>query len=381
MPHYDWASAPARRGIATLPANPGSTQPSSAGHAQRDSPPAPGLHLTGGEAPLWLVVIAGALLVAAPQWLLGGLLALLDLLEHPRLAAFLVLAGPVLYVGLGWCWLRAVRRAASRPVPTGRRSGVRGATVLLAVVGQGLLVAYVLLDAQFMVRSLVDPMLGRTPLPTITLHDGGARLRLAGAFELGAKRALRKALDANPGVRMVELHSPGGLAVEGLAIGRLIESRGLDTFAPRHCHSACLMAFAGGTGRYITAATLMGMHSAGGPGATQDEIDHANRMSDGYLLARGVDPRVVEKAAYVPHDHIWVPEPWVLLASGLATDYRLADAPVATRWEARPAPGASRQLPAGPLPPHAATGSRRPREWCSLWGAAAWRATLPTRRP
>lgn len=283
--------------------------------------------LTQGEAPLPLVIASGALFVAAPLALIDALFTSLDLLEQARLAAVLVLAENVLFVGGGWIWLRAIARAAAHGAHEASATWPSRLACVAAAVAQLALAWHVVTDAQYQVRWLIGPALGRSILPTVTVHDGGTRLRLEGAFTLGAKQLLRRSLDRHPGVRLVELDSPGGLVVEGLAIGRLIEARGLDTFAPRRCHSACVMAFAGGTGRFITAATVMAMHSAGGPGATEEGVAEANRFADTFLRERGVDRHLVDKGSAVPYESAWIPEAWVLLASGLATDYRSPDVP------------------------------------------------------
>lgn len=280
-----------------------------------------------GEAPLMLVIASGALFMAVPMALIDALFTSLDLLEQARLAAVLVLAENVLFVVGGWIWLRAIGRAAARRTGEASVAWPSRLAQVAAVVAQLALAWHVMADVQYQVRWLIGPALGHSILPTVTVHDGGSRLRLEGAFTLGAKQLLRQSLDRHPGVRLVELDSPGGLVVEGLAIGRLIEARGLDTFAPRRCHSACVMAFAGGTGRFISADTRMGMHSAGGPGATEEGVAEANRVADAFLRERGVDRHLVDKGSAVPYESAWIPEAWVLLASGLATDYRPPDAP------------------------------------------------------
>jgi hypothetical protein len=342
-PLGDWVCAPLPRAAAT---------PSEQGVARRRSvrPSARGQALAlvrwlfQGRAPLPLVVAAGALCVAVPVELFGALLAGIDVLERPRLAAALAITETVLFVVLCWLWLRAIARTAAHRARECNADWISGLAGLAAGVAQLALAWHVVSDAQYTVRWLIGPALGDSRLPTITVHDNGTRLRLEGALELGAKHLLRKSLDAHRGVRLVELDSPGGLVIEGLAIGRLIEARGLDTFAPRRCHSACGMAFAGGAGRFITEATRMGMHSAGGTGATEEEIAEANRIADAYLGERGVDWYLIDKGSAVPHEGAWFPDAWVLLASGLATDYRLAGAPATTRYRtqaARGEPGAA----------------------------------------
>jgi hypothetical protein len=49
-------------------------------------------------------------------------------------------------------------------------------------------------------------------------------------------------------------------------------------------------------------------------------VDEANRRSDAFMAARGVDARVLAIGAATANDDIWFPAHSVLLASGLATE-------------------------------------------------------------
>jgi hypothetical protein len=80
-------------------------------------------------------------------------------------------------------------------------------------------------------------------------------------------------------------------------------------------------AFAGGRQRWIAPAARLGLHSAGGAGSSTASVAAANRSSDTFMAARGVDLRVLDKGSAIANSDIWFPEPMVLLASNLATDY------------------------------------------------------------
>ena len=121
-------------------------------------------------------------------------------------------------------------------------------------------------------------------------------------------------------MRTVRLESRGGRVAEGLALGRLLAERNLDTLVTGECSSACATAFTGGNRRLIGPAAHIGLHSAGGSGISAEHVDAANRRSDEFMAARGVDARVLEKGAATGHDEIWFPSHAVLLGSGLATD-------------------------------------------------------------
>ncbi|MCF6272415.1 MAG: hypothetical protein L3J37_04370 [Rhodobacteraceae bacterium] len=76
-------------------------------------------------------------------------------------------------------------------------------------------------------------------------------LVLDGNLESGAAVDFVRAL--TPEITTVELRSQGGYLAEGVAIGRLIRARGLNTVVPAgaRCLSACAEAFLGGVERRI----------------------------------------------------------------------------------------------------------------------------------
>jgi hypothetical protein len=91
----------------------------------------------------------------------------------------------------------------------------------------------------------------------------GLRVLIAeGAVTEGEASRLQQALiNAGP-VDEIWLSSPGGNSAEGLAMARVIRSRGLVTRVPRGyaCISACSTAFLGGVLRYVDNGALYGIH-------------------------------------------------------------------------------------------------------------------------
>jgi hypothetical protein len=155
----------------------------------------------------------------------------------------------------------------------------------------------------------------------VQVNPAKGELSVSGDLEFGTTRAVRAALDADRSLRTVRLESRGGRVAEGLALGRLLVDRNVDTLVTGECSSACVTAFAGGVRRLITPQARIGLHSAGGKGVSAENVAAANRSSDTFIANRGVDWSVLEKGAAVAHDSIWFPPPYVLLASGLATEY------------------------------------------------------------
>ena len=239
--------------------------------------------------------------------------------EAPWTAALLWLVEVVvLVVGVGW-WGMGVQRSAIRSVDHGGSTFV---ALLTGVVGFGafIWVGLFWLSSARHVWPDVKATLSGDLRPAVVTLERADVLAVQGDLEFGSMRAVRDALAAHPAVRTVRLESRGGRVAEGLALGRLIADRNLDTLVTGECSSACATAFAGGNRRLIGPAAHIGLHSAGGAGISAEHVDAANRRSDEFMAARGVDARVLAMGAATGHESIWFPSHGVLLASGLATE-------------------------------------------------------------
>jgi hypothetical protein len=274
-----------------------------------------------GELHLLVALVASAaavwLAVQALEWLGRRM----PLTEYPIGGATLWLVEVALLVlGALW-WGVGVARSA---IAHGAGGGSALVSLAAALTGLGAFAWIGLFwwqSARFVAGDVWATLTGDAPPATVTVEAGGARVLLAGDLEFGSMRALRAVLDAQPAIRTVRLDSRGGRVAEGLALGELIATRNLDTLVLTECSSACVTAFAGGRQRLIAPTARIGLHSAGGAGVSAAAAADANRRSDRFIAARGVDLRVLDKGARVAHDDIWFPEPVVLLASNLATDY------------------------------------------------------------
>ena len=77
----------------------------------------------------------------------------------------------------------------------------------------------------------------------LTVGPGGRDLRLAGDLAAGVAARVRAILAAHPRIARIHLTSDGGLVEEGAAIGALVAARGLATYVPDACASACTLIF------------------------------------------------------------------------------------------------------------------------------------------
>jgi hypothetical protein len=274
-----------------------------------------------GELHLLVALVASGALV----WLLVQALELavraLPMTEQPLAGAALWIGEVVLLVVGALWWGVGVLRSA---IGHGAAGGSALVSLAAALTGLGAFAwvgAFWWQSARHVAPDVWAVLTGTSPPATVRAEAGGRQLVIEGGLEFGSTRALRAALDAHAGVQVVRLESRGGRVAEGLAMGRLIAARNLDTLVRGECSSACVTAFAGGRQRLIAPTAKLGLHSAGGAGSSVAAVAAANRSSDEFIAARGVDLRVLEKGAAVANADIWFPEPLVLLASNLATDY------------------------------------------------------------
>ena len=92
--------------------------------------------------------------------------------------------------------------------------------------------------------------------------DGKTVLQASGAIERGESERLASAIVKAGVVDEVWLHSPGGVALEGPKMGRVIRKAGLLTRlrSGQACISSCSMAFLGGLLRVVEPGSHYGIH-------------------------------------------------------------------------------------------------------------------------
>lgn len=102
------------------------------------------------------------------------------------------------------------------------------------------------------------------PASALTLIDrGGGHAELRGRFDTGDELVFKQFL-AQPRaqrIRVLWLHSPGGILSSGLAIGKMVRQSGLATAVDAnaaYCDSACTLVFVAGAPRhYVNGASVM----------------------------------------------------------------------------------------------------------------------------
>jgi len=237
--------------------------------------------------------------------------------HHQRVAAESLLIVVLLLSATAWGMV-GVARTAIRAEDRGE-SLVRiyGAAGLVVACGMGTAGQFGLETGAWL-SALTPIKLGREPQAQIRVDQASGRLLIRGEFELGTTERVHDLLKANPAVRWVELDSPGGVAVEGLALGEVLAEQGVDTLVLRRCFSACISAFAGGNQRFLGPDGRLGLHSASL--ALRNSNKDVNEAHASFLKRRGVEQWLIDAERETPNSDLLVPGPATLLGSGLVTD-------------------------------------------------------------
>lgn len=154
------------------------------------------------------------------------------------------------------------------------------------------------------------------PDPRVTLIPGRREIEIAGPIKYGIARELKLLLEANPAVAQIRLESPGGRMAEANNIARLIADRRLVTIVESHCASACGIAFAAGSERWISASAKVGFHQ---PRLGTRPIPDARTPGREYFVRNGVPDEFIKAAFSHPHESMWYPSTGDLVKNNIVT--------------------------------------------------------------
>jgi hypothetical protein len=150
----------------------------------------------------------------------------------------------------------------------------------------------------------------------IRVLPGGSVIEISGSFSATVPQDFVTALAQTPQVRTVRLESPGGRIQPAIAIAKIIQSRGLDTYVGRFCVSACTLAFLGGHQRFLAPDARLGFHRAEAPNMPPEQTDAILRQA---YRALGVPPDFIDHVLQTPPDALWFPTPDELSDAGITT--------------------------------------------------------------
>jgi hypothetical protein len=229
------------------------------------------------------------------------------------LTIFISAIGPVWWcVGLMRCALRYQRE--HRSVLIAFLAFVGGASVMLNAA------ASTLSTGGEWILGWIDEVTHKREVVDVTHDPILGRLVLRGEIGFGSYKALQKALAIKPKLSLIQVESPGGYVIEGMAMAKLIQANGLDTVSMEKCASACTFLLAAGNERYLGPSARIGFHRSGMFGQTPSggwtQTDY--RMADFYR-ARGSNQDFIKLALDTPSNRIWVPDHSMMLDAGYAS--------------------------------------------------------------
>jgi hypothetical protein len=138
----------------------------------------------------------------------------------------------------------------------------------------------------------------------IRVLPGGKMLEISGSFSLAVPGDFVAALAQAPQVRTVLLESPGGYIQPAMAVKKIIQARGLDTYVGRFCASACTLAFLGGHQRFLAPDARLGFHQARPLDAPPEQADPILRQA---YSGAGVPAAFIEHILHTPPRELWFP--------------------------------------------------------------------------
>lgn len=283
----------------------------------------PFLRVWRGQVDLRATFFGGALAALVFEFLLVRFIAAVGNTDHYQgdyvfrewciaIAIFVSATGPIWWcVGLMRCALRYQRE---------QRSVVKA---FVAFMGASAIMAnatlWILSASSEWLSGWFDHVTNQNAVVEI-IHDPVlGRLVLRGEIGFGSYKALQKALSLQPKLPLIEVESPGGYVIEGMAMAKLIQASRLDTVSLEGCASACTLLLAAGNERYLGPEVRIGFHRSGlfghSPTTAWSATDY--KMADWYST-RGSKQNFIERALDTPSDQLWIPEHGAMLEAGYA---------------------------------------------------------------
>ena len=148
------------------------------------------------------------------------------------------------------------------------------------------------------------------------------RVVAIGRIGYGSAAALEKVFREHPTLKLLELHSPGGLVSEEHQLELLVQRLHLDTVVLRECYSAYTTVFLEGERRFVGEEAEFGFHQSGYKGKPRTEKWTVNEsLASIFFHEKGVDSNFSRVALNTPYDEMWTPSPLALKDAGYATDW------------------------------------------------------------
>lgn len=160
------------------------------------------------------------------------------------------------------------------------------------------------LEETYRMAFMGDPSL---PAFSMRIMRNGTEVEITGGFKYGLTDDFNKLLMASPQIAIVHLDSIGGRIGEVIKLNKIIRQTRLKTYVAHLCASACTVAFAGGTERWMGQSGVLGFHGPAFPGMTQEELNAASSDQRVVMVNSGYDASFVSRALAAPSKDLWTP--------------------------------------------------------------------------
>jgi hypothetical protein len=151
-------------------------------------------------------------------------------------------------------------------------------------------------------------------------------------------------LQANPGLKVLELNSGGGSLWAGQEMARIAIDFGIDTIVSGECFSSCVTLFLAGNSRRMMLGSKIGFHQTSWSAASTQKYYEKWRAEENwetpfdfaswvyedtqtevfedltYMIERGVDPAFAVRTKGVRNDDEWYPSRLELMQAGVLRD-------------------------------------------------------------
>jgi hypothetical protein len=159
--------------------------------------------------------------------------------------------------------------------------------------------------------------------------NNGQELEFTGGITFGAAKAFEGFSDALSELKTVRLTSQGGRIFEAQLIAEQVKKRGLNTFVPSYCASACTIIFLNGRERLINSKSRIGFHQPDFPGLSDKDRRDMIATEETRLSSLGVSRAFAQRVNSTLPKNMWYPTIAELLKEHVATKVLdIGDSPV-----------------------------------------------------
>jgi len=153
----------------------------------------------------------------------------------------------------------------------------------------------------------------------LSLETDGTELVLSGYINYDSAKEIANYIGNNPRIGILDLISLGGRIGPAMDVARLVEVKGLTTYARGNCVSACTLVFLAGTKRILNQDAHLGFHQPSFPGLNSSDLGQQIADMRAFYLKHGLPGNFVDKALSQSGTAVWYPTQDELIKASVIT--------------------------------------------------------------